>query len=140
VLGPVLADGAPPDKLPLEADKTFRTAASVFYDAIFIPDGEDSLAMLETDGDAVHFVQEAYKHYKAIAAIGDAAEMVVFAEIDDAVLAAPAAPPPASPAVVSDLGVVTTRDPSAAAELAAAFIQAIAKHRHWDRDVSAIPA
>ncbi|HEY0189790.1 MAG TPA: catalase, partial [Kofleriaceae bacterium] len=142
VLGPVL--GAAPDssKLPLEADKTFKTAASVFYDAVLVADGEASIDMLEADGDAVHFIQEAYKHYKPIAAIGDAADLV---ELDDPALSDVAdedenAAPAVTPGVVSSFGIVTARDPAAAAELAAAFIQAIAAHRHWDRNVDGIPA
>ncbi|HET9621549.1 MAG TPA: catalase [Kofleriaceae bacterium] len=144
VLGPVPGAAPSPDKLPLEADKTFKTAASVFYDAVLVADGEACVTALEADGDAVHFIQEAYKHHKAIAAIGAAADLVVLAEIDDAVIddtsARASGAAASAPAVVSDLGVVTARDPGAAGELAAAFITAIAQHRHWDRDVAAIPA
>jgi catalase len=131
----------------VEADKTFKTAASVFYDAIFVPGGEASVAALETNGDAMHFLQEAYKHCKAVATLGVAAELIAddedsedlelerrdagdSTEQDDAPDAA----------VISDLGIVSARDPSAAGELATRFIEAIAMHRHWERDIEGMPA
>jgi catalase len=58
VLGAIPAEGG----AALEADKTYKTAASVFYDAIFVPGGELSVSALEANGDAIHFIQEAYKH------------------------------------------------------------------------------
>ena len=49
---------------------TFLTAASVMYDATYIPGGAASAATLRGNGDAVHFVEETYKHFKPIAAAG----------------------------------------------------------------------
>ena len=123
----------------VEADKTFKTAASVFYDAIVVPGGKAAVVALEADGDAVHFVQEAYKHGKAIAALGQAVELLVRAEIDEASVADEPGASGKDPGVVSDQGVVTARASSAAA-LAGAFVAAVARHRHWSRSVDGVPA
>ena len=136
VLGMIAAEGG----AALEADKTYKTAASVFYDAIFVPGGELSVTALEANGDAIHFIQEAYKHCKPIAAIGEAVDLVILAELEDAALADDEAADGGEITVVSDQGVVTTRAPRLAGELAQVFVRAIAMHRHWLRDVDAVPA
>jgi catalase len=140
VIAPVL--GAIPAEAgaTLEADKTYKTAASVFYDAIFVPGGALSVSALEANGDAVHFIQEAYKHCKPIAAVGEAVDLVILADIEDAVLADDEAAAGGANAVVSDQGIVTSRAPKLTAELADAFVRAIAMHRHWSRDIDAVPA
>jgi len=98
--------------------------------------GKPCIALLEDNGDAIHFLQEAYKHYKAIAALGDAIDLLVIAELDEATVA----DGNGSAGVVSDLGVVTARAASDAGELGKAFALAIARHRHWERAVEDIPA
>jgi catalase len=151
VIAPVLGTIAALDGVGVEADKTYQTAASVFYDALFVPGGEASVAELEATGDAIHFIQEAYKHGKAVAALGEAVDLMALAELDDGPpndkddeddKGADAAGAGADrvDGVASELGVVTARFPALAAELAEAFAGAIAAHRHWGRDVDAIPA
>ena len=65
---------------------------------------------------------------------------MILAELEDAALADDEAADTGATAVVSDQGVVTARAPELAGELAAVFVQAIAMHRHWSRDVDAVPA
>ena len=55
----------------IKVDASFLTETSVCYDAVFIPGGKDSAVALSQQPDAIHFVNEAYKHCKAIAADGD---------------------------------------------------------------------
>jgi len=140
VIAPVLGAIPAEPGVALEADKTYQTAASVFYDAIFVPGGELSVAALEANGDAIHFIQEAYKHCKPIAAAGEAVDLVILAELEDAALADDEEADGGATAVVSDQGIVTSRSPELVAELAEAFVRAIAMHRHWSRDVEAVPA
>ncbi|HWO26653.1 MAG TPA: catalase [Kofleriaceae bacterium] len=135
VIAPVLGPVRPDAGTPLEADKTFQTAASVFYDAVLVPGGAASVAALRAIGDAVHFVREAFKHHKAIAAIGDAVDLLARADLGAAVLAGPA-----GDQVSADHGLVTVRGAGGVAALAAAFVEAIAQHRHWQRSVDAVPA
>ena len=50
------------------ATKTYANSSSVLYDAVVVPGGAAALAMR---GDAKAFVAQAYKHAKAIVALGD---------------------------------------------------------------------
>jgi catalase len=53
---------------PVQVDKTFLTADSVLFDAVWIPGGADSVEALRMNGEALHFVREAYKHCKPVCA------------------------------------------------------------------------
>ncbi len=103
----------------IPADQSFLTAASVLYDAVYIAGGDMNAATLAGESDAVHFVNEAYKHCKAIAAESSALpflEATYFGKklqekkIEDGVLV------------------------GEGRKLAMAFIKAIAQHRFWDRE------
>lgn len=54
----------------IKVDKTFLTSSSVIFDAVYIPDGVVSAASLKEESEAIHFIDEAYKHCKAVAADG----------------------------------------------------------------------
>jgi catalase len=102
------------------ADHLLVTMPSVVYDAVFVPGGKAAVAALQADGDAVHFISEAFKHAKAIAASGEGAELLRASGV------------PANMA-----GVVTGSGPS----LARSFITAVAQHRAWDRGgLQGVPA
>jgi catalase len=135
IIAPVLGRAMPARGEPLEADKTFKTGASVFYDALFIPGGDTSIATLQADGDALHWVQEAYKHAKPIAALGKGVDLLMVAALAEAVVA-----DTSTAGVVSREGVVTARAVPPPADFVERFIAAIAEHRHWSRAVAAVPA
>ncbi len=60
------------DGKAVEADFSFLTAASVLFDAVYIPGGTKSVTALIDEPDACEFVNQAYKHCKAICSTGDA--------------------------------------------------------------------
>jgi len=113
------------DGKELEVDKTFLTAASVMYDAVYVPGGQQSIEMLKTQGDAIHFINEAFKHCKAIAATGEGVDFLIASDI------------PSIKAnqekLQSDQGVVVSHNTSDLNAVAQAFMGAIAQHRHWMR-------
>lgn len=120
------------DGKEMEVDKTFLTAASLMYDAVYIPGGKASVEMLKTQGDAIHFVNEAFKHCKAIAATGEGVELLAASDIPGI--------KPQMAQVQSELGVVTGGD-AGVKDAAEAFVKAIAQHRHWQRvQKSQVPA
>jgi catalase len=111
------------DGLSVEVDKSAITTASVEYDAVFISGGTASVETLKKDGDALHFIQEAYRHFKPVCAFKEGIELLKACGID-----------PTAPGVVTSTGA----DGDKAAAL---FIAAIARHRHWARaDKDRIPA
>ncbi|MFC5749632.1 catalase [Actinomadura rugatobispora] len=116
----------------VEVTRAMSTVASVLYDAVLIPGGAESARTLKSDGLAVHFVAEAFKHGKAIGAVGDGIEVLERAGLPGVAYAGN------GDGTRSDRGVVTRRGP--ADDFAPRLIEAIAAHRHWDRDRDAVPA
>ncbi|TMI91903.1 MAG: hypothetical protein E6H08_12685 [Bacteroidetes bacterium] len=100
--------------------------ASVFYDAVYVPGGTNSVATLEADADALHFLNEAFKHCKAIAANDDALQVI------EATYFARKLPTDNDDDTVSSEGVIIGID---ADNIARQFIEAIKQHRFWDREV-----
>ncbi|WP_437964594.1 catalase [Sorangium sp. So ce260] len=132
-LGPILGD----DGSAVEADRTLLTARSVMFDAVYVPGGRASVAALAASGEAVHFVNEAFKHCKAIGATGEGVALLSSSLIQGVALA----DTPAVGPLLSDKGVITLRDPAGLAPFAQELLRAIAQHRHWDReDIAQIPA
>ncbi len=113
----------------IEVDKTFLTGPSVTFDAVFIPGGKESIAALEMSGDALHYVKEAFKHCKPIAAISEGVLFLGEAGLYGVSLAGEGA----SGDVISAQGVVTAQSASGVTQLAQKFVEAIAEHRDWQR-------
>ena len=114
-------------------DHSIVNAPSVFFDAVYVPGGAESVAALKAEPKFEQFVNEMYRHCKAIAATGEGAELISASaiakgkddreEADDPALLLP--------------------EKGGAKEILAKFIQAIAQHRNWDRELPAkakIPA
>lgn len=112
----------------LKVDCSFLTGSSVLFDAVYIPGGDASVAALATQPEAYEFVAEAYKHCKAIAASGAGVGLLATALAGKSSEAQASGKQP----VVNE-GVVSGRDASIS-KVAAAFIKAIAQHRHWERE------
>lgn len=114
----------------VEVDKSYLTTASIMYDAVFIPGGQQSVQMMQQQGDARHFVNEAFKHGKTIGAVGDGAALLMAADIQGVNIAGSQN----TEAVVAHKGVVTSRSGVDLNGFSQQFIQAIAQHRHWARE------
>ena len=120
VLGPTSAPVKTADGKSLPVDASAEGLPSVAFDAVFVPGGADSVKALSTDGVALHFILEAYKHLKAISLSGEAKELLKLLHLDE------------------DAGLLCVSD-SASFE---AFFDAIAQHRVWAREpkAKAVPA
>lgn len=112
----------------IPVDHSLLTTSSVMFDALYIPGGARSIVHLLGDADALHFVNETYKHCKTIAATGEGCELIDASYVG----AGPDAPLAA--------GVLLGRDVTAH-QIATEFIAAISRHRHWGREMQArVPA
>ncbi|MCC8426321.1 catalase [Mucilaginibacter sp. UR6-11] len=91
----------------IKVDMSFLTAASVLFDAVYVPAGSTGL---NTNVNAIHFVNEAYLHCKAVATDNDAflKETYVAKKMNTP-------------------GVIVGKAPKD-------FINAIAQHRFWERE------
>ncbi len=110
-------------------DYSLPTVASVLFDAVFIPGGAESTATLGGILKAVEFVEEAFKHCKAIAATGSGVDFLKTTRVASAIKSAGANAKGAS----ANLGVVVAPD-NAVSKVAAPFIELIAQHRVWERE------
>jgi catalase len=117
------------DADPVEVDKSYVTTGSVEYDAVVIVGGADQADALLSQGEAMHFVHEAFKHHKPIAAMGEGVDVLRAATVPGTSLAGP----DTDGQVVVDAGVVTTMA-AQPHEVVTRLVDAIAQHRHWDRD------
>jgi catalase len=118
-------------------DFSLLTAGSVLFDAVYVPGGAQSVELLKGEGKAFHFVHEAYKHCKAIAATGAGVELLRASHLWRETIAEPNA---GENPLLPDEGVIIGRD-ARVDDVAAEFIKAIAQHRHWSREMKdAVPA
>jgi catalase len=108
----------------VQVDKSAVTTGSIMFDAVYIPGGEASVGALKSQGDALHFVQEAYRHAKPIGASGAGADLLVAAQLPTSMKQ--------TNGVASEHGVVTTHA-SKLGPFIEQFVAAIAQHRHWLR-------
>jgi catalase len=100
----------------VKADFSLLTAASVLFDAVYVPGGDDSVAALSGEPDATNFLREAYQHCKTIGAFGAGVDLLEAAGIAG-----------------EEEGVVTQREGNVT-DLSGPFIDAMAEHRHWTRE------
>lgn len=102
-----------------KVNRAAPNAPSVIYDAVIVPGG-DSVAALAASGLAVHFINEAYRHGKPIAAMGNGADLLRASRLTEA----------ADQAVIARSG-------KAALD---GLVDALLQHRFPKRDIAAVPA
>ena len=97
------------------------TASSVFFDAVYVPGGEESVQGLKSDPASMEFIQEAFKHCKTIGATDEGRELLEMAGLK----------------VMKD-GVIVSNG-NRRKNFHTDFVQALAKHRHWSREKETQP-
>jgi catalase len=95
----------------LEPDATLETMPSVLFDAVVVPDGEGAAEAFALLGQAAEFVKDQYRHCKPILMLG------------------------AGRNVVEGAGVLIGQEDWAMNEDIEAFIQALGRHRNWERSL-----
>jgi catalase len=123
----------------LKTDQIYLTAASVLYDGVLIAGGAASAASLRQHGEAIHWVNETYRHCKTVGAIGAGIDVLREARLEGVRLAdGEADGDGADPGVSVDRGVVTAVSADGFPE---AFLDALAAYRHWGREnLDRVPA
>jgi catalase len=124
------------DGQEIMVDRNYEGTASIMYDAVLVPGGRESVETLKTQGEALHFINEAFKHCKPIGAINEGVDLVAASSVKGVVVSDGGKQDP-----MTDKGVVTIRKAPDLGSFIEAFFKAIARHRHWDRDTKEeIPA
>ena len=130
-----LADPLKNGSEQVEVDMIFIMSGSIMFDAILIPGGKESADALKENGDAVHFVREAYKHYKPIAALGEGVSFLEVCRLPGVNL-----PDSGQDGITNENGIIAG-NPGNLDLFNKEFIQAIAQHRHWNREnIDKVPA
>ena len=99
----------------------------MLFDAVYIPSGKKSVNALIAEPDAIHFMNQAYKHCKPIAVDEYGVELlnnsyIIDNEIFD------------DDKTSEQMGIIIDKSPNA-------FINAIAQHRFWEREkIRKVPA
>lgn len=107
----------------IEVEVTFETMPSVLFDAVAVPDGRAAIKLLAKAGQPVEFLKDQYRHAKPILALGAGADLLENAAI-------PARLPSGKP----DPGIIAGREATAKSAITA-FVSAIARHRHHEREM-----
>jgi len=108
---------------PLVAQASLENEPGFLFDALVLPDGEPAVQTLAAHGNTGEFVKDQYRHGKTILAVGASIGMLGMFDI-----------PGVLPNGDVDPGIIGV---SGAEELRAAtdaFIAAIGKHKHSERD------
>jgi catalase len=105
--GKVICD----EGMPHDVDAAIITTASVLFDAVYIPGGEKSIQALKKQSKYLKFINEAFEHCKAIAADDEGKDLLTATMVSD---------------FKKDVAVLINKSPQD-------FVNAIAKHRNWDR-------
>jgi catalase len=109
------------NKKLVEVDGSIKGEPSVAFDAVVILNSEDINQKVLKNGDAIHFIYEAYKHLKTIVLTGEATELLN------------------SHPIKEDAGLITGNAFSAIEDK---FISSLKAHRTWNREsfAESVPA
>lgn len=110
------------DGAPLDVEISLETAPSVLWDAMIVPDGKSASAELAVRGQALEFLKDQYRHCKPILLLGAARQLLGAAGI-----------PAELPDGGADTGLVQFDGEEMAAALPV-FVDALTKHRHFQRE------
>jgi catalase len=122
LIAPRLGAVATADGTPMEATATLENSAPVLFDALVLPDGDDGVTLLAGYGQTQEFVTNQYRHGKTLLALGASKTL-----LDTAGIATTLALGEPDPGIV-----LASAD--TLGDGAAAFIAAVGKHRHPERE------
>jgi catalase len=111
----------------IDVEVTIETMPSVLVDAIVVPGGDAAAKTLGTNGQAAEFIVNAYRHCKPILAIGAGRTVVENAGV-----------PARLPSGDVDPGLLLVEDADAVSAVRS-FVAAIARHRHFERQMDPPP-
>jgi catalase len=115
------------DADPIEVEATLEAVPAVLYDALIVSGGREAIKTLGKQGHAAEFVKEQYRHCKPILALGAGQDLVENAGV---------------PLTLSngypDPGMLRFPDDHVE-EALTQFVEAIAKHRHFEREMDPPP-
>ena len=120
----------------VKVDMSFLTATSVVFDAVYVPSGADCSKTLAGNPDAIHFINEAYRHCKVIGAEGEGIDVLKASYLGRNF--------PVTPLEMEQQaaeGIILIFRDGEGGNKEVDFINAVARHRFWERELkSKVPA
>ncbi|MGE4240599.1 catalase [Ramlibacter sp.] len=109
---------------PLDADASLENEPGFLFDGLVLPDGDEAVAALAQDGHTMEFIKDQFRHCKTILALGASRQLLAKAGL-------PAGPQKSQ--ATGETGLLSA-DAAEIETAIPAFIAALAKHRHFDRE------
>jgi catalase len=109
----------------VEADASLENEPGFLFDGLVLPDGDEAVAALAQDGHTAEFIRDQFRHCKTILAIGASRKLLTHAGVPIAMDKSLAQ---------GGTGLIVVDADAAAAGLEA-FLQGLAKHRHFGREM-----
>ncbi|PVD52397.1 catalase HPII [Terrimonas sp.] len=109
LIAPTLGVVKTADGKQIQPDETLFNTASVLFDAVYIPGGKMAVDALAAEPDAIHFVNEQFRHCKAIGADKDTAAFMEKTSYHD------------GEGIITDGNIKQ-------------FLNAVGQHRFWERE------
>ena len=107
----------------MDADASLENEPAPLFDAVVLPDGEEAVQLLAQDGRVAEFIQNQYRHCKTLLVLGASRALLESVGASETL-----------PDGSEDPGVVFAEDADGVEEATQAFIEALARHRHWERE------
>jgi catalase len=109
----------------VNADASLENEPGFLFDALVLPDGAEAVAALAQDGHTAEFIKDQFRHCKTILVLGASQALLTKAGV-------PASMDKSQAQGGTGLIVAEAGDAAAATE---AFLAALAKHRHFGREM-----
>ena len=122
LIGPRLGTYAASGKGSFEVDASMENSPAVLFDALVVIDGDAAIDALEQIGNTMEFIKDQYRHGKTIMVIASASRLLDKAGIAQQL-----------PDGSADPGLLAVDSDFDSKEVDA-FIEAVARHRHPERD------
>jgi catalase len=104
----------------VDADASLENEPGFLFDALVLPDGKDAAAALAADGHTMEYIKDQFRHCKTILALGASRAL-----LDKAGIPLELAGDKVPGLILSD---------AASGAALEAFVEGIARHRHFDRE------
>ncbi len=115
---------------PIHVEVTLETAPAVLWDAMVVPAGVAAQQTLAALGQALEFAREQYRHCKPILALGGGTKF-----LDAAGIAVTLADGRPDPGIVTEANDASASGNGSRSDPGAAFVAALAAHRHFAREM-----
>jgi catalase len=125
LVGPRIGPMPTADGGSIDADASLENEPGFLFDALVLPDGAEAIAALAQDGHTAEFIRDQFRHCKTILVFGGARQLLGQAGLPLSLDKAQAQG--GTGLIVADEG-----GEQAAVD---AFLQALAKHRHFGREM-----